>query len=121
MGDAKTKRAKNTATVNELNDSMAKLEADRKLLADILATLAKDIKDLKDAQKEADKLREAEKKENEATIKNAEEGETAVDSAIKILADFYKDAAKNKDEKSGKNKETEKVDSPDAGFEGGEA
>jgi hypothetical protein len=121
IGDATTKRQTTTNTVNELNSDLAKLEADRRLLKDQLDALAADIQDLKDAQEKADKLRDEEKEQNEASVKEAEEGKTAVESAIKILEDFYKDAAKNEDGESGKNEDSEKVKSPDAGFKEGEA
>merc|ERR1719247_3324238 len=114
MGDANTKKISTSGAVDELNDSLAKLEADRKLLAEMLDKLADEIQELKDAQDEADKLRKKENGENKNTVKEAEEGQKAVESAIDILEKFYKGAAKNKDEDA-----EAKVDAPDAGFENG--
>jgi len=116
LADANQKQVSTRSTVDELNDSMAKLEADRKLLSEMLDKLADEIQELNDAQDEADKLRKKENGENKNTVKEAEEGQKAVESAIDILEKFYKGAAKNKDEKP-----NAKVDAPDAGFEGGEA
>jgi len=116
LADANQKQISTRSTVDELNDSLAKLEADRQLLTEMLDKLADEIQELNDAQDEADKLRKKEKGENENTVKEAEEGQKAVESAIDILEKFYKGAAKNKDEDA-----KAKVDAPDAGFENGEA
>lgn len=121
MADANQKKVSTSSTIDELNDSMAELEADRKLLAEALATLATEIKDLKDAQKKADELREEEKKENENTVKEAKEGKEAVLKAIGILEKFYKSAEKEKVSLTQASVKGPADDAPDAGFDGGEA
>jgi len=117
---ARTKQSTTGQDVDELNSNLAKLEADRELLTETLATLADEIKALKAAQTKADDMRKSEKTDNEASIKEAEEGKKAVESAITILEKFYKDAAKKQSESD---KTAKKVgdDAPDAGFAGGEA
>lgn len=116
---ANQKRVATTGTIDELNDNMAKLEADSNLLQEELDTLSDEITDLKDAKKKANSMRKTEKSENEATIQEAKEGKGIISSAIMILEDFYKKA------KSGKSLVQIKTqgpadDAPDAGFEGGE-
>merc|ERR1712187_2101 len=85
MSDATTKREGAAQAIDELNDSMAKLEAQRELLAESLETLKKDIQELKDAQKKADDDRKEEKAENAATVKEAEEGKAAIEKAMDVL------------------------------------
>jgi len=87
--DATTRQKTTAQEVDNLNDSMAKLEAKLALLKEELATLAKDIKELTAAQATADALRANENTENAATVKAAGEGKVAVENAIKILTDFY--------------------------------
>lgn len=117
---ATTKQRTTGQDVDELNSNLAKLEADRHLLTETLATLADEIKALKAAQTKADNMRKTEKANNEASIKEAEEGQKAVNSAIKILEDFYKGAAKNKSKDDVTAKKVAD-DAPDGGFGGGEA
>merc|ERR1719265_1427641 len=62
---------------------------------------------------DATKAREEEKAENEATIKEAEEGEVDVKKAIEILSEFYAKAAKE-----GTELVQDVPDMPDAGFDG---
>merc|ERR1719387_2074224 len=81
--------------VEELNGEMAELEATRDTLLEELATLKKEIADLKAAQEKAEKERADEKAENEATVEEATAGLEATESAIDILDKFYK-TAKNK-------------------------
>lgn len=115
-----TKQRTTGQDVDELNSKLAKLEADRSLLTEKLATLKADIQDLNDAKDDADALRKKDKADNEAAIKEAGEGKKAVESAVAILEKFYKDAAKKTSEAD---KADKKVvgDAPDGGFEDGEA
>jgi len=62
---------------------------------------------------DATKAREEEKAENEATIKEAEEGQVAVEKAIQILSEFYAKAAKE-----GTELVQDVPEMPDAGFDG---
>jgi len=119
--DAKTKRGSTAATIDELNDKLAGLEADRQLLTETLDKLADEIKELKDAQTEADNMRKDEKTENEATVSEAKEGKAAVESAIDILDKFYKEAAKAKVLLQVTSTEKITKQAPDAGFDNGEA
>ena len=77
-----TKQRTTGQDVDELNSKLAKLEADRSLLTEKLATLKADIKELNDAKDDADALRKKEKGDNEEAIKEAGEGKKAVESAI---------------------------------------
>merc|ERR1719265_1738871 len=61
---------------------------------------------------DATKARKEEKEENEATIKEAEEGQVAVEKAIEILSEFYAKA------KEGGSFAQDVPEMPDAGFEG---
>jgi len=117
--DATTKRTTASQTVDELDSGMAALEADRQILAEALEGVAKEIKDLKAAQSEADDMRKEEKTENGATVVEAEAGQKAVESAIAILEKFYKGAADAKVALVQAKKSAQ--DPPDAGFENGEA
>merc|ERR1719478_1892197 len=73
MGEANQKKASAASTITELNDRLANLVADRKILAAELKQLEDDIKGLKDAQEKADELRKKEKAENEKTVEEAKE------------------------------------------------
>jgi len=118
LGDAKQKRDYTADKLASLNAEMAKQEARRDTLVEELATLAKEMKELKKAQEDADKERKKEKEENAATVKEAGEGLDAVRQAIDILEKFYKTAKKSEvllDVRGPKD------DMPDAGFDNGEA
>jgi len=118
--EANQKKVSASATITELNDSLAELEADRSLLKEALAKLTDEIKELKDAQTEADNLRKEEKTENANTVKEAKAGQTAVEEAIGILDKFYKDAAKEK-VAFAQSAKGPADDAPDAGFKNDEA
>merc|ERR1719379_1400297 len=90
LGDAKQKRDYAAKDVEELNGNMARYEATRDKLTESLAVLKEEIAELKEKREEADKMRKEEKAENEATVKDAEEGLEAVTQAADILAKFYK-------------------------------
>merc|ERR1719424_1593325 len=89
---------------------MAKLEALSAKLGEELATLAKEIKDLNDAE---------EKAENANTVTEAKAGLGAVKMAIDILDKFYKTSAKANVDLSLAQGPLD--DAPDAGFDNGEA
>jgi len=114
MSDANQKKTDAAQAIEELNDSMAKLEATRAELKEDLAQLADEIKDLKDAQKKADDVRKEEKAENADTVKAAKEGKAALEKAMDILDKFYKSAAKEKVSFSQVRGPAD--DAPDAGF-----
>merc|ERR1719198_1113183 len=73
MADAEQKRTYAAEEIMALNSEMAKLEAKRDSLTEDLADLAKDIKELKDAQTEATDLRKKKKEEAKATMVEAQE------------------------------------------------
>merc|ERR1719272_635777 len=119
--DKETGKAKQTRTykveeIEKLNGRLAIAEALRDKLTEEIDILEKEIKELEDELAKATKLRADEHTENEATVKEAEEGQEAVSMAIDILSKFYKTAAKAEVLAQGPFD-----DAPDAGFEGGEA
>jgi len=115
--DAEQKREYSAKAIEELNGQMAKLEATRDKLAQALEVLAEEIVGLEEARAQAEKMRADEKAENANTVKEAQEGLSAVEQAIDILSKFYKTAAKSKVELV----QGPADDAPDTGFEGGEA
>jgi len=90
QSDAQQKRDYAADEIRELNGDMARLEALHNKLVQELDVLATEIKELKDAQAEATKVRNAEKAENERNIKDAKEGKEAVDAATDVLVKYYK-------------------------------
>merc|ERR1719456_239253 len=116
-GKAKQARNYKAEEIEKLNGKLALAEAVRDKLVEEIDVLDTEIKALEDELAKATKMRADEKAENEATIKEAEEGEEAVSMAIDILSKFYKTAAKAKVEFT----QGPLDDAPDAGFEGGEA
>merc|ERR1719160_2498466 len=96
LGKAKGSRDRKATSVMELNDAMAKAEALRDKLQEETAKLGTEIDELTAVLEKATKERSDEQAENEATIKESEEGKAAVDEALDMLDKFYKTAAKNK-------------------------
>merc|ERR1719443_1353199 len=138
MSAAKQARTYQAENIAKLNARLATAEATRDKLTEEIQVLDKEIKELEDELAAATKMRADEKAENEATIKEAEEGEEAVSMAIDILSKFYKTAAKAKggdaitkaeaEEEGGEEPPKEGlvqkgvvVEAPDAGFDSGEA
>merc|ERR1719478_1396347 len=119
IADATQKRQYAADEIEGLNAKLAKLEALSAKLGEELAELAKDIKELNDAQAEAEKVRKEEKAENANTVKEAEDGLAAVKMAIDILDKFYKTSAKAEVDLSLAQGPLD--DAPDAGFDNGEA
>jgi chromosome segregation ATPase len=92
--------------LESLNARKGKLTETKAELEEALATLNADL--AKETQNRAD-----EKAENEQTIKDAQEGEAAVDQAIEILSHFYGAAAKGIATLAQRGVDD---DAPDAGF-----
>merc|ERR1719213_1431893 len=92
--------------LESLNARKGKLMETKAELEEVLATLNADL--AKETQNRAD-----EKAENEQTIKDAQEGEAAVDQAIEILSHFYGAAAKGIATLAQRGVDD---DAPDAGF-----
>ena len=120
MSDAKQKREYAAEEVADLNSQMATLEATRDQLTEDLDQLSDDIKDLKQAQHEADEDRNATKAQNEATIEEADQGLSALNLCIDLLDKFYKTIKKEKVDLS-LVQQSPGADAPDAGFDNGEA
>jgi septal ring factor EnvC (AmiA/AmiB activator) len=85
-------RKEKTAAVETLHAELDELEASIQLLAQQIEDLAKDIEALDKAMAEATQLRQQEKAENEETIKDSKEAQTAVAEALAILKEFYSKA-----------------------------
>jgi len=103
----------------DLNGKMAELEATRDKLIEELEVLAEEIATLKSDRAKAEKERAEEKAENAVIVEEAQQGITAIDTAIDILSKFYKTAAKATVDLSLTQGPAE--DAPDAGFEVGQA
>merc|ERR1719456_92425 len=95
-GKAKQARNYKAEEIEKLNGRLALNEALRDKLVEEIDVLDTEIKALEDELAKATKMRADEKAENEATIKEAQEGKDAVEMAIDILSKFYKTAAKEK-------------------------
>jgi len=118
--DATQKRDYAAEEVRSLNSEMAKLEAVRDQLKEELDVLAKEIKDIQDAQKKAQLERDLESAQNTATVEEAHEGLDALNMCIDLLDKFYKTMGKEEVDLSLAQKGPED-DAPDAGFDNGEA
>merc|ERR1719198_2616414 len=97
---------------------MSKAEASRDKLQEETSILATEIEELEAALAKMTKERSDESAENEATIKESEEGKAAVDEALDMLDKFYKTAAKNTVLLESSSTATQVPDMPDAGFSG---
>jgi len=84
----KTRKQK-TESVETLQAEIDALEASNAKLTEEVTELAADVSKLDKAMAEATELRTAEKSKNEATIKDAQEAQTAVEQALVVLKDFY--------------------------------
>jgi len=119
LSDASQKRDFAAEEVKELNGEMAGMEAVRDRLAEELQTLEDDIKELKGARSTAETNRDAESKENAATVTEAKSGLEALNTCIDLLDKYYKTAKKEKVDLS--LAQGPEKDAPDAGFDSGEA
>merc|ERR1719207_317613 len=118
LGKAKEARERKAESILGLNDAMAKAESLRDKLQEETSTLATEISELEAALAKMTKERSEEAAENEATIKESEEGKAAVDEALDMLDKFYKTAAKNTVLLESSSTATQVPDMPDAGFDG---
>merc|ERR1719379_126532 len=78
----------------ELENKIAKAEADTIELAEEIKVLNEEVAELTAHIKEATELRKAEKADNAITIKDAKDAQEAISSAIAVLTDFYKESGK---------------------------
>merc|ERR1719428_241229 len=93
METNKITRDKLTAEIDELDAAIEEGKAMILKLTEDIAQLTKEIAQIDAAVEEATELREAEKAKNQATIKEAQEAQKAVEAATKVLKDFYAKAA----------------------------
>jgi len=89
----KTRKEK-TDAVETLKSEIDELTASIAKLGEEITQLSTAVADLDTAVSEATKMREDEKAKNAATIKDAQEAQTAVASALTVLKDFYAKAGK---------------------------
>jgi chromosome segregation ATPase len=111
------KRDMSAKDIKKLNGRLGSSEAKRDKLTENIATLEGEISELEAALKEQTEIREAEKKENQETVKDAEEGTEGVNMAIDILNKFYKTAAKDVPSFVQRKQGPTADDMPDAGFD----
>jgi hypothetical protein len=89
-------RESKTAEVDTLTSTIDGLDSDIKLLEKDIVKKSKGVAEIEGAVAKFTDKRKEEKATNEATIKDAQEGQKAIASAIKILQEFYAKAAKGK-------------------------
>jgi len=78
-----------SAKIDELTASIDEHTAEKEKLTTEIADLSAAIAELKAKQAEATSLRDEEKAKNTGIIADAQEGQKAVEMAIKVLKDFY--------------------------------
>jgi len=85
-------RKEKTDAVETLHAEIDELEASIAKLTEDISELTKAVAELDKAMAEATKLRQDEKANNEQTIKDAQEAQTAVAQALTVLKEFYEKA-----------------------------
>jgi DNA repair exonuclease SbcCD ATPase subunit len=93
MKSAISKRDEQNAEIEKLAHETSAAEAEKARLEEAIQDLADAIAALNKALKEATDLRAKDKAENEQTLTEASDGKGAVENAMRILSDFYKNAA----------------------------
>merc|ERR1719473_1599927 len=78
-----------SAKVDELTAGIEEHTAEKEKLATEISDLSAAIAELKNKQAEATTLRDEEKAKNAIVIKDAQDGQAAVEMAIKVLKYFY--------------------------------
>merc|ERR550537_19578 len=86
-------RKEKTDAVETLHAEIDQLEASIAKLTEDVNLLTKEVADLTSAMAKATEIRQEEKATNEATIKDAQEAQTAVAQALTVLKEFYAKAA----------------------------
>merc|ERR1719407_90261 len=79
------------AKKEELEDKIEEAKATVQKLTEDVVTLSDEVSKIVAAIEKATEERKAEKAENEATIKDAQDAQKAVTAAIAVLEDFYKE------------------------------
>merc|ERR1719273_1653763 len=82
-------RKEKTEAVETLHAEIDELQASIAKLTEEIGELSKAIADLDAAMAEATEIRQKEKEENEVTIKDSAEAQTAVAQALVVLKEFY--------------------------------
>merc|ERR1712187_738692 len=82
-------RKEKTEAVETLHAEIDELEASIAKLTEDIAELTKAVADLKAAMAKATSIRQEEKATNAATVKDAQEAQTAVAQALTVLKDYY--------------------------------
>jgi len=93
LGTNEQVRREKTEAVETLTAEIDQLEASITKLAEDIADLTKAVAELDAAMAEATSIRQKEKEENTATIKDAQQAQTAVAQALTVLKEFYAKAA----------------------------
>merc|ERR1719326_626179 len=93
MGSSKASKDKKTMTLDKLNSRLDKASARVAELEEAIKTLADEIASLDAATAEATKIRNEEAASNAKAIKDYGDAAAATEKAIKILKDFYDNAA----------------------------
>merc|ERR1719297_678080 len=93
MGKSKITRNKLTEDIDGLEAAIEEGKALIQKLTDDTATLTQEVEDLVKSMSEATELRNAEKKTNKITVKDAQAAQKAVAAATAVLKDFYEKAA----------------------------
>jgi len=119
IGKAESTRENKAEAITSLNTELEMKQIAKDKLVDEIDTLKNQIEELGLTKDEFTKVREDEKAENEATIKEAEDGKAAVQDAKKVLEKFYgEEAPSSLVQRSTSTRGRD--DQPDAGFEGGD-
>jgi len=82
-------RKEKTEAVETLHAEIDELQASIAKLTEEIGELSKAIADLDTAMAEATGIRQKEKEENEVTIKDSQEAQTAIAQALTVLKEFY--------------------------------
>jgi chromosome segregation ATPase len=101
IGKAEKDREYRHADSVKLNAAITDGEATIAKLKETIETLTKELGELNEALLEATKQREQDKANNKKTLKDAKEGLTALEAAIKVLTDYYKGGLKSKNRYEG--------------------
>merc|ERR1719195_1413731 len=99
-------RKEKTEAVETLHAEIDQLEASIAKLTEDIADLTKAVAELDAAMAKATKLRTEEKAENEMTIKDSQEAQTAVAQALTVLKEFYAKATKIRQDEKAENEMT---------------
>jgi len=85
-------RKEKTEAVETLHAEIDQLEASIAKLTEDIGDLTTAVADLQDKMSAATKLRQEEKAENDQTVKDSQEAQTAVAQALTVLKEFYEKA-----------------------------